>query len=131
MDLIEEMDLVATEVYKVKEPIIYARSFVRTFLKAAAANKLKKRAAKEDEALGGLVNIMGKIAQETTEKADLRSWQTMPGKAYATVLNLPSGEHNVQVQYFNSTGHLVYSHNQIVSIKENERLKLIESIYWN
>ncbi len=131
LDLIEEMDLVAKEVYKVKEPIIYARTFVRTFLKALAADKLKKEAKKENDALGSVVNIMGKIAQETTEKADLRSWQTMPGKAYATVLKLPPGEHTLQMQYLNASGGVVHSQDKTITIEENERLELLESIYWN
>lgn len=129
--LIEEMDLVAKDVYKVKEPIIYARSMVRAFLKAMASNKLKTSATKEDETLGMLVNAFGKIAQETTEKADLRSWQTMPGKAYADVIKLPAGEHAIKINYYNNNGALLYSQNQTLSISGNENLKLIESIYWN
>ncbi|MGN8225112.1 hypothetical protein [Gracilimonas sp. BCB1] len=131
LDLIEEMDQVAKEVYKVKEPIIYARTVVRTFLKAAAAAKMKKEAKKEDETLGSIVNILGKIAQETTEKADLRSWQTMPGKAYATVLNLSPGEHNVEVQYYGHSGQLIHTQPRTITVRENETLKLVESIYWN
>lgn len=131
LHLIEEMDLVAKEVYKVKEPIIYARTVVRTFLKAAAADKLKDEAAEEDETLGKFVNLMGKIAQETTEKADLRSWQTMPGKAHATVLKLPPGEHELEVQYFNSAGKLIYTDNQILNVEPDNPLNLLESIYWN
>jgi hypothetical protein len=131
LELIEEMDMVAKEVYKVKEPIIYARAVVRSFLKAVAANKLKKEASKESDALGTFVNIMGKIAQETTEKADLRSWQTMPGKAYATVLNLPPGEHSVQIQYLGPLNEVVYSENKTITVSENETLELVESMYWN
>lgn len=131
LDLIEEMDQVAKEVYKVKEPIIYARTFVRTFLKAAAAAKMKKEAKKENETLGSFVNILGKIAQETTEKADLRSWQTMPGKAFATVLNLRPGEHQIQVQYYGRTGQLIYTQDRTITVQENDKLKLVESIYWN
>lgn len=131
LDLIEEMDLVAKEVYKVKEPVIYARAVVRTFLKAMGTNKLKKEAKKENETLGAFVNIMGKIAQETTEKADLRSWQTMPGKAYATVLNLPPGEHEVEVRYLGYSGRLLHTFPQTITISENENLKLIETNYWN
>ena len=129
--LIEEMDLVATEVYKVKEPIIYARTMVRTFLKAITANELKKSATKEDETLGMFVNALGKIAQETTEKADLRSWQTMPGKAYAKVLQLQPGENEIQVRYYNRAGRLIYTDKQTFSVTENDKLNLFESIYWN
>lgn len=129
--LIEEMDVVAKEVYKVKEPIIYARAMVRTFLKAMASNKLSNAAANKDENLGALMNAFTKIAQEATEKADLRSWQTMPGKAYAGVLQLPPGEHNISINYYSSRGSLLYSESQFLSISENDKLKLVESIYWN
>ncbi|MEX0719398.1 MAG: hypothetical protein WD059_01940 [Balneolaceae bacterium] len=129
--LIEEMDIVAQEVYKVKEPIIYARTMVRTVMKAVASNKLKNAAKKENETLGLFVNALGKIAQETTEKADLRSWQTMPGKAYANVILLPPGEHNININYYNSVGTLLYTDRQTLPLTGNENLKLIESIYWN
>ncbi|HBX66192.1 MAG TPA: hypothetical protein DEG32_08535 [Balneolaceae bacterium] len=131
LSLIEEMDMVAKEVYKVKEPIIYARAVVRSFLKAVAANKLKKEAKKESDALGSFVNIMGKIAQEATEKADLRSWQTMPGKAYAGVLNLPPGEHTIQIEYLGSFNEVVSTETKTITVSENETLELVESIYWN
>ncbi|WP_020403156.1 COG3014 family protein [Gracilimonas tropica] len=129
--LVEEMDQVAKEVYKVKEPIIYARSLVRAVLKAGAAEGLKNRAAKESDALGIAANILGKIAQETTEKADLRSWQTMPGKAYSTVLNLPPGTHQVEVQYLDASGRIINRSAEEVHIDENTKLELVESIFWN
>jgi len=43
---IEEMDWVAEEVYKVKEPIIYARTFVRAFLKAMGTQTITKKPRK-------------------------------------------------------------------------------------
>lgn len=131
LQLIEEMDEVAKEVYKVKEPIIYARTIVRVALKALAANRATKAAENQDAALGAVVNILGKVAQETSEKADLRSWQTMPGKAYAIVLDLPAGEHTVQVQYYNIAGMVIYQDQQSVNISSGQPLELIESIYWN
>lgn len=131
LDLIEEMDQVAKEVYKVKEPIIYARAVVRGFLKMLASEKLKKEAKDEDDALGSIVGFLGKVAQETTEKADLRSWQTMPGKAYATVLDLPPGSHTLNINYYNSSGSVVHSDQKIINISEDNPLQLVESIYWN
>ncbi len=131
INLIEEMDKVAKEVYKVKEPIIYARTVVRTFLKAAAANKLKREATKQDETLGQLVNLLGKVAQEATEKADLRSWQTMPGKAYGTVLKLAPGDHTLIIKYYGAGRRLIHTDRKMITIGENENLALVESIYWN
>lgn len=131
LHLIEEMGQVAKEVYKVKEPIIYARAMVRAVLKAGMAEGIKNRAKKESDLLGAAANIMGKVAQEATEKADLRGWQTMPGKAYSTVLNLPPGSHQVEVQYFDNSGTMLSNYTKEVAIEESTSLELVESIYWN
>ncbi len=131
VDLIEDMDKVAQEVYKVKEPIIYARAMVRAFLKMLASNKLAKESKKQDDVFGGLVNVLGKVAQEASEKADLRSWQTMPGKAYSTVLSLPPGKHTVQIKYYSSSGQLLITDEQTITAKPYNSLSLVESMYWN
>ncbi|MAO65012.1 MAG: hypothetical protein CL666_08420 [Balneola sp.] len=131
LHLIEEMGQVAKEVYKVKEPIIYARALVRAVLKAGVAEGIKNRAKKESEFLGAAANIMGKIAQEASEKADLRSWQTMPGKSYSTVLNLAPGTHQVKVKFYDASGNMLNNYAQEVTIAENTSLELVESIYWN
>lgn len=130
-DLIEEMDVVAKDVYNVKEPIIYARTIVRAFLKAVGTNALSREIEKKDEGLGQLTNLLGKIGQEVTEKADLRGWQTMPGKAYATVAELPPGSHSISINYYSSGGTLLFSENRQVEIMEGTSLELVESLYWN
>ncbi len=130
LDLIEEMDVVAKEVYKVKQPIIYARTIIRAFLKAVGTNALSDELRKEDAVLGEMANILGKIGQEATEKADLRGWQTMPGKAYATVLNLAPGEHQVVLNYYGN-GSLLHSDQKAITITQDDRLELVESLYWN
>lgn len=129
--LIENMDLVAKEVYKVKEPIIYARTIVRATLKAIASNSTSNRIAKENETLGQVFNLLGKVAQEATEKADVRGWQTMPGKVHATTLKLPPGEHILDIQYLSRSGAMVHSARDTVQTFEGNQLDLVESIYWN
>jgi len=131
LNTIEHLDLVAKEVYKVKEPIIYARTIVRASLKAIATNKASKEIEKENEALGEVFSFLGKIAQEATEKADLRSWQTMPGKSHGAVLKLSDGTHSLQIEYLSNTGVVLFSEIQEIEISSAKDLKLIESIYWN
>lgn len=128
---IEHLDLVAQEVYKVKEPIIYARTIVRASLKAAATNAASKEIEEENELLGQAFNFLGKVAQEATEKADLRSWQTMPGKSHGIVLKLPNGVHTIEIEYLASNGLVLHSEIQEVEVNSQSDLKLIESIYWN
>ena len=129
--LIEEMDAVAKEVYQVKEPIIYARALVRSFLKAAGTHSISKRAEKKSSFLGGLADVLGIVGQEVSEKADLRGWQTMPGKAHVTVLELPPGIHEISINYYSQEGKLLFSDERTITIDPNKKIELIESLYWN
>lgn len=131
LNMIEHLDLVAKEVYKVKEPIIYARTIVRASLKAAATNKASNEINEQNELLGRAVRLLGKVAQEATEKADLRSWQTMPGKSYGTVLKLPEGTHTIELEYYESSGRLLFTDTQEIKVGTEKDLTLVESIYWN
>ncbi len=129
--LMEEMDVVAKEVYKVKEPIIYTRAFARSLVKAIGTNSISRAIEKENEDLGVLANIFGKIGQEISEKADLRSWQTMPGKAFANVIKLEPGKHKVRIEYMDNRGHVLYSSENPIRIPASPSLKLVETLYWN
>jgi hypothetical protein len=128
---IEDMDLVAQEVYKVKEPIIYARAFVRAFLKAIGSRTISNKAEERSRFLGGLTKLLGIVGQEVTEKADLRGWQTMPGRAYATVFKLPPGTHRFSINYYSPKGKLIFTEKKTKQLKPNDPLTLIESLYWN
>lgn len=129
--LMEEMDIVAKEVYKVKEPIIYSRAFARSLVKAIGTNSISRAIEKKNDDLGVLANIFGKIGQEITEKADLRSWQTMPGKAFANVVKLNPGEHTVRMEYLDDRGRLLYASENQIQVRSTKSLELVETLYWN
>lgn len=130
--LIENMDIVSTEVYRVKEPIIYSRALIRSFLKTMATKAAERKARKDGKAiLGSLIDIAGKIATETTEKADLRGWQTMPGQAYVNILKLSLGSHDLHIDYIGVNGQLLFSQERKITITKNDPLKVVESLYWN
>jgi len=128
---IEEMDKVASEIYKVKMPIIYARTMVRALTKALSTKALSKKAEEESKALGELVSILGGIGQEASEKADLRGWQTMPGDAYVTLLNIPEGSHDISLEYHGPTTILHEEKHTIEVTKERNSIYLVEGIYSN
>lgn len=131
LQLIEQMDVVAKEVYKAKEPIIYARAFVRSLTKAIVTNAAEKSVKKEKKGLRFLVNIFGIAGQELSEKADTRGWQTMPGKTYVSTLNLPPGNHQVDIEYRDHRGTVLYTQKKELVISPNESLELLETLYWN
>ena len=127
--LLEEMDVVSSEVYKAKMPIIYTRSLLRATAKAAGSTYLASSVRKKDKGLGFLFNVLGIIGQETSEKADLRGWQTMPGKAWMSVMHLPHGTNEIEIQYLSPSGSILYSEKRTIEITGETRLDLIESIY--
>lgn len=129
--VIEEMDKVAADVYRVKEPIIYARAFTRSALKAVGSRAVTNRIYKENEALGMLAWLLSTIGSEVSEKADLRGWQTLPGKAHVNVAKLPPGLHDIRIEYFSNQNRLLFTENQTIEIFPGNDLALIESLYWN
>ncbi|GAB5409130.1 MAG: hypothetical protein BalsKO_14950 [Balneolaceae bacterium] len=129
LHLIEEMDLVSEEVYRAKQPVIYARSLMRSLVKAGGTGALKKAIKDENEALGVAAGILSFLYKEGSEKADLRGWQTLPGQAWMNVIELPVGTNQVTLEYVSRTGRVLYSEEYEVVITENTDLELIESIY--
>ncbi len=129
--VIEEMDKVAADVYKVKEPLIYARALTRSLIKATGSTLATREVSKQSESLGILTWLAGVIGQEISEKADLRSWQTLPGKAHVNVARLPPGTHNIKLNYYSQQNRLLYSDNQTVEVGSDNSLALIESLYWH
>jgi hypothetical protein len=131
LNLIEEMDKVSAEVYKAKQPIIYSRALVRASTKAAGTKFISGAVREKNEFLGDLLQLLGFIAQETTEKADLRSWQTMPGQAWMKTIQLPEGTNTVRLEYVGFNGRVLYFDEFEVTITQNTELELVESIYAN
>lgn len=131
LNLIEEMDKVSEDVYKAKQPIIYTRALVRATSKAVGTKLISGAVKKKNETLGELLQIIGFISQEATEKADLRSWQTMPGQAWMQVIHLPIGINTVRLEYIGARGRVLYFDEYEVNITPQTDLELIESIYAN
>ncbi|MEP1150237.1 MAG: hypothetical protein ABJH08_00800 [Balneola sp.] len=131
LNLIEQMDKVSAEVYKAKQPIIYSRALMRATSKTVGTKLIAGAVREKNEFLGDLLQIFGFIAQEATEKADLRSWQTMPGQAWMNVLKLPVGLHTVRLEYIGTNGRVKYFDEFEVTITPDTELELIESIYAN
>jgi hypothetical protein len=83
----------------------------------------------KNKGMGLLVDVLGILGQESSEKADLRGWQTMPGKAWMNVINLPTGINEIEIQYLSASGSILYSEKRTIEITEQTKLGLIESIY--
>jgi hypothetical protein len=127
--LIEEMQQVARAMFAEKKPIVYTRAVTRSFLKAAATKGAAALAENQGGAgAGWLVKQAGQMASGYVAEADTRGWQTMPGFAYATVLNLPSGSHDVTFEYLSGQGTVLERRTRTIEVASTRDLALAESI---
>jgi hypothetical protein len=78
------------------QPAIMARATARAVLKY----QMSDQARKENELAGLLVNLTGLL----TERADTRSWLTLPANIQLARVALPPGEYDLEVELLDSAG---------------------------
>ena len=94
--LVEDVENIAIETLNAQRTGILLRTLVRTVSKYL----LYRKANKENEALGLLVNLAGAV----TEQADTRSWQTLPNQIFMVRMPLPAGTHTLNLSFLGKNG---------------------------
>lgn len=92
--LVADVENIAIETFDAQRPII----LVRTLVRAVTKYLLYRKANKENEALGILVNLAGVV----TEQADTRSWKTLPNQIFMVRMPLPAGTHTLNLSFLNA-----------------------------
>ncbi|MCL1817420.1 MAG: hypothetical protein FWG35_00725, partial [Spirochaetaceae bacterium] len=110
LSLIEKMDKVAIETFKMNESIIRTRTIIRAVITTAATAAAKEVAKKatSGSTMGSLFSFVGGVALDVAadmkEEADLRLARYFPGKAYVGEFLVDPGEHDVSIEFFNAAG---------------------------
>lgn len=89
--LVEDVEHIAIETFNAQRTGILLRTLVR----AVSKYLIYRKANKENEALGLLVNLAGVV----TEQADKRSWQTLPNQIFMVRMPLPAGTHTLNLSF--------------------------------
>ena len=92
--LVEDVENIAIETFDAQRPVI----LFRTLLRAVGKYLIYRKANKENEALGLLVNLAGVV----TEQADTRSWKTLPNQIFMVRMSLPAGTHTLNLSFLNA-----------------------------
>ncbi|MBD3609541.1 MAG: hypothetical protein HUJ30_03240 [Gammaproteobacteria bacterium] len=103
-DLVDDIDAIAHQTLKEQLPAIKARALAR----AVAKNAMVK-GTKRDRDNHPLLGLALNIATVATERADTRSWVTLPSEMYLASISLPAGEHDVRLQFLGRSGGVVDS----------------------
>ena len=94
--LVEDVENIAIGTFNAQRTGI----LLRTLFRAVSKYLIYRKANKENEALGLLVNLAGVV----TEQADTRSWQTLPNQIFMVRMPLPAGTHTLNLSFLDENG---------------------------
>ena len=102
MSPLDDLEATAYAAYEKDLGATLLKAAFRTYLKTAAQTKL----AKGDDAKGFVFDVLGK-ALAAVDRADTRSWQTLPAEIAFYRMECPPGKHTIQIRYFGEGNELV------------------------
>ena len=106
--LLDDLAQTTDTAFKKKLPGILVKSAVRAYLKTLAQTKLKDKA-------GGAVDVLGKLLS-AVDRADTRSWQTLPAEVHLYRFESTPGGHEVYVNYYDGDGNYIGSSESVQTV---------------
>lgn len=101
-ELMEDIDAIAKKNLDSHMPAIIARSVARVVVKAAASKQARQAATRNNNNNDAMVGMVGalafQVAAVASERADTRSWLTLPSNIQLGRLSLPPGNYSVKVE---------------------------------
>jgi len=115
LELLEKLDSVAVETFKLNQGMILFKTIVRTVTKGVLTRRARSAASAAAANAGGVAQLLSflggialGVAVDATEQADLRSARYFPGQAYVGEFWVEPGEHIVTVEFFDRLNRLLY-----------------------
>ncbi len=118
LETVENIDSLARHSLEDEMPMIMTRAIARAVIKY---NSQKK--ARGENALAGFLMTVANIA---TERADTRSWTTLPQQIQMVRTPVPVGTQPVRIEMVNSAGLVVDTINEEVTIRPGQRSFIIK-----
>ena len=112
MEMVEDVDALARYSLQQAMPRIMATATARAVVKYNTQHN-----AQSNSDLAGLLMTLTNLA---TERADTRSWSTLPQEVQLQRIWLPVGEHQVKIQMLNAAGRVVDVLHEKVTIKPKQ-----------
>lgn len=129
LDLLELTGSVAAANYRRMLPGIYARAFLRAAAKAAGST-IVTRSATDDPETRLLLAVAGLIFTVGTERADLRTWISLPARADGAIVQIPEGATQARVVYRGPGGGTLYSGPWRAVAPDDPDMTTIVTHYW-
>ena len=105
--LVDDIDAIAKKTLDEQMPAITARALARAVAKSAMVREARRRDNNRNG--NGILGLLVNIATVATERADTRSWLTLPSEMYMARLDLKPGTYDITVQFLGRRGGVVDS----------------------
>ncbi len=126
LELTENMERIAEETFKLKQPMIVGKTITRTVTKGII-KELAKSAAEENAGVAGFfAGIVMDVAVDATENADTRLSQFFPAQAFTGEIEIQPGDHQIELIYLSGNNEIYRDNKGLVNIIADS-LNLIQS----
>jgi hypothetical protein len=119
-EMAQDIGFIAISELEAKLPAITARALARAVIKDATVEEAAKR--------NNLVGLAMNVANVLTERADTRSWLTLPGHIHLATLSLPPGTYTVKADIVGAGGTLATREFADVTVRAGKKAFL--SYHW-
>jgi len=132
LSMLDSLENIAVETFKIKKSLIYFKTVIRAVLKGLSAEKGKQKLTEGMDSLTGfLVRVAADVAVDLTENADLRTSRFFPAKVYFRELYLDEGTYEIEINYYGKNNILLYSDQKNKVLLKKGKINLLESAYLN
>jgi uncharacterized protein len=120
-EAVENIDGIAIKSLEAKMPAITARLLARAVVKDQAA----KQAGKQNDLAGLIMNVTNVL----TERADTRSWLTLPHNILLARASLAPGRYTAKVELLGNNNEVIATH-EFADVVINQQKKTYLSYHW-
>ena len=118
LETVEDVDALARQALADAMPGIMARATARAVVKYNTQHNAQQK--------GELAGLLMTVTNLITERADTRSWTTLPQVIRLQRIRLPAGEHKVRIEIIGQSGELVDWLTTNIQLKAGEHRFLIK-----
>ena len=103
--LLQDLSAVAVRDFEERKTNVMLRMVVRGLLKEAGITVAEAKGEQLAGNVGGfLARVASRAVAAATERADTRTWSTLPGEVWVVRSTLPAGQHVLEVSYVGLNG---------------------------
>ncbi|MDP2762238.1 MAG: hypothetical protein Q8O64_17875 [Sideroxyarcus sp.] len=107
-EMMEDIDAIARANLAARMPAITARAVARAIAKGVMQASVDKSGQRGDDAAAKMIgSLLVRVATIATERADTRSWLTLPANVQLARLSLPPGSYDVTVELLGRDENLI------------------------